>query len=403
MKLLSSSILLFLLSCNDYRNRAINNDAKNESVDIPGTSVKNQGNTGFCTTYTTVAFLESIYKQRTGTEISLSEAFIGYHVIVQNMLKTIEQIRTAPGADKQKKYDELVQDLKNKQNFSYFEGAWPISFQGAQPTDVFEVIKKYGVVPDKAFEREFNDPGKAEEAMLEIHRKFLERFNSPDASVTESDLINHVLPGGLGFLHAPPKLIAVPGSVQTTTPVEFYKSLKINLDDFAVMPNKVNGGGGLEESSADYDNIIQAVKETLEQKIPVPISASVDWVRWLNQDAKTGNWLAEFSAPYWTNLSTAYGHEMLVVDFVNVGGKQGALTTLEELKNEVSKSPRALDYLVVKNSWGTDYAPPSSQDKPGYFRLKKNFLLANTFSHSAYLTVVVPKAIAQKYQSTVQP
>ncbi len=87
-------------------------------IDIENTSVKNQYRSGTCWSFSGVAFVEAELLRMTGKEYDLSEMFIVNHTY----------------SDKAEKYVRLNGHL----NF----GA------GAEVTDVFRVIKLYGMVPD---------------------------------------------------------------------------------------------------------------------------------------------------------------------------------------------------------------------------------------------------------------
>jgi len=81
---------------------------------------------------------------------------------------------------------------------------------------------------------------------------------------------------------------------------------------------------------------------------------------------------------------------VLVTDYKNRGGAEGAMLP-EKQAIELEKHSRLLDYLVIKNSWGTPSEAPN-----GYYKLKKDFILSNMFSYNNRNIIVdalVPKAI----------
>ncbi len=90
-------------------------------VDIPHTSVKNQYRSGTCWSFAGLSFVEAELLRTTGKEYDLSEMFIVNHTY----------------SDKAEKFVRLNGHL----NF----GA------GAEVTDVFRVIKLYGLVPEEAY------------------------------------------------------------------------------------------------------------------------------------------------------------------------------------------------------------------------------------------------------------
>ncbi len=92
-----------------------------ETINIPHTSVKNQYRSGTCWSFSGLAFVEAELLRTTGKEYDLSEMFIVNHTY----------------SDKARKYVRLAGNL----NF----GA------GAEVTDVFRVIKLYGLMPEQAY------------------------------------------------------------------------------------------------------------------------------------------------------------------------------------------------------------------------------------------------------------
>ena len=52
--------------------------ADTSAVETANTSIKTQGQIGFCWAYAAVAMIESRYKQRTGKDIDLSEEALGF-------------------------------------------------------------------------------------------------------------------------------------------------------------------------------------------------------------------------------------------------------------------------------------------------------------------------------------
>jgi hypothetical protein len=357
------------------------NQAK--SVEIPLTSIKNQENSGFCVSYAVSGFLESEYKIKTGKEIDLSDEYLGFYVMLEQMIYEMEQTQKLPLPEQALRYEKLKKELADDKNYSRFQGSYVIGPGDQNSFSLFTILKKYGVVPQKSFTRKFSDERMAKAAGFEIHKKFLELWNEPSKIVSREQLVGSVLTGGLGFLKPPPRLIHIDG--QTLTPQQYFASLNVNIDDFA----------GIDaQSSADFDWMMQATKETLARGHSVPLAASVDFYNWQNETRDGGIWLDRFAGPSWQNLSTSFGHQVLVVDFVNRGGRPGSMNP-EQLNFELQKHPRLLDYLVVKNSWGQTTGNVDGNE-PGFYSLSRDFLLANTFQQSLVLQVVVLKEVADR-------
>jgi len=92
-----------------------------EKIDVPHTSVKNQYRSGTCWSFSGIGFVEAEILRTTGVAYDLSEMFVVNHTY----------------SDKATKYVRL----SGKLNFG----------SGAEFTDVFRVIKKYGLVPDTVY------------------------------------------------------------------------------------------------------------------------------------------------------------------------------------------------------------------------------------------------------------
>ena len=92
-----------------------------EDINVPHTAVRNQYRSGTCWSFSGLSFVEAEVLRETGTEYDFSEMFCVYHTY----------------SDKSEKYVRLAGHL----NF----GA------GAEFTDVFRVIEKYGLVPEEAY------------------------------------------------------------------------------------------------------------------------------------------------------------------------------------------------------------------------------------------------------------
>lgn len=116
-------VVLFVFQCSEVGAKG-KKDKKSEGyqftniVDIPTTTVKDQGSTGTCWSYATTSFIETEIIRLGNGEHDLSEMFFVRHVYSQKAVKYL-------------RYQGLA-------NFS----------QGGQAHDVFNVIKEYGIVPD---------------------------------------------------------------------------------------------------------------------------------------------------------------------------------------------------------------------------------------------------------------
>ena len=168
------------------------------------------------------------------------------------------------------------------------------------------------------------------------------------------------------------------GESRAVTARDFARDIiGFNPDDFTYM---------IPDSQIDYAKIVTATKLALARGLDVPLSYTI-------YAGATNRWDASYSAK---NLDPAHlevdgGHAVLITDFVNVGGRPGAMPN-SQLQTELNKAPTDLDYLVIKNSWDTALQSPLLR-LPGYFTVDQSYvqLLARTPTD---ITVVVPRDIA---------
>ncbi len=170
-------------------------------IDIENTSVKNQYRSGTCWSFSGLAFVEAELLRMTGKEYDLSEMFIVSHTY----------------SDKATKYVRLNGHLN-------FGG-------GAEVTDVFRVIKKYGMVPETACTGLHYGETKHTHGELDILLK-----NYVDAIIKNKnrkltpvwhDGYNKVLNTYLGEL---PDKFEYEG--QEYTPLSFAEATGFNTDDY---------------------------------------------------------------------------------------------------------------------------------------------------------------------------
>ena len=170
-------------------------------IDIENTSVKNQYRSGTCWSFSGLAFVEAELLRMTGKEYDLSEMFVVSHTY----------------SDKAEKYVRLNGNLN-------FGG-------GAEVTDVFRVIKLYGIVPETTctgleYGEDKHTHGELDVLLKSYVDAIIQNKNKKLTPVWH-DGYNKVLDTYLGEL---PTKFEFEG--KEFTPLSFAESTGFNADDY---------------------------------------------------------------------------------------------------------------------------------------------------------------------------
>ena len=139
------------------------------------------------------------------------------------------------------------------------------------------------------------------------------------------------------------------------------------------------------DETIGYDQIVKAIKLTLERGIDVPLSYMI-------YDETFNEWDASYKVQDQNaELKQDGGHVVLVTDFVNKGGRPGAVPR-EEMLAELAQPASELDYLIVKNSWDSHLASPILR-YPGYHTMYQSYL-RYLVKKPVDITIVIPRDIA---------
>jgi hypothetical protein len=89
------------------------------------------------------------------------------------------------------------------------------------------------------------------------------------------------------------------------------------------------------------------------------------------------------------------GHAVLMTDFVNQGGVEGAIGG-DLLQEEIARSPEELAYVKFKNSWGAgltvnEFGQTVRSANDGYYRMDLGYLKANAAKR--FLGIVIPRML----------
>jgi hypothetical protein len=334
-------------------------DSSLESVGIAQTAVRDQFQIGFCWAYGAIALIESDHKVRTGEELSLSAEALGFYQIAHQM-QGIANLATSTT-------DARLLDEKQPR-----EGATFVDPK--TPWDTVRLLKQHGVVPESVWSTKFKSAARVSK-MKEVLREALVRRvgqkrklggSLPD-HVSLDEVMEMMVSSG-AFASRPPETFETAGGTITARDY-LTRELGFNLEGWdtieTIRPD-------------DYRKLIAGTKRALLRGLSVPFEFPVD------HDHLSGTTFRADAADWaqFREFSIFRTHIVTITDFVNNGGKAGAIP-LEALRTEFAKSPDELDYLILKNSWGS--APPDDRYEMtlGYLKFIANGVIRDT--HRYYL------------------
>lgn len=380
MNRLRSLGLLFLVGMSIVGcGRSVDRASSTSTVDVPQTPIADQEYVGFCWAYSTVALIESDYKTRTGQEIRLSPEAIGFYRMATGIYRATRAQNAA---------DVLALILPGG-----LEGYFLKQSDGGG--DALDLVQKYGVVPEAVWSFKFDEKGKAGKVTraieLELVRVLTEKLwhRRPASEITMDEIINRVMTAKGAFPSAPPASFDV-GGKDMTAPDFLQVKLGFHPEKYGALTIATD---------ADLDRLIRGIKRSLVRGVSVPIGIPVNMDR-LHSDAFSGK---DVDLNDKQNFVRDGAHAILITDFVNKGGKRGALSGAA-IEAELNKPSSELDYLVVKNSWGTKIRKNKAGDeigsKTGYFTIDREYLQGSANAAVAdemlrnIFGVVVPDDIA---------
>lgn len=347
-----------------------------KTVDVPQTQVKGQNYVGFCWSYGTMGFLETLMLKKTGQALDLSEEALGFYRMAEELVALSRNNEAA---------DLETEELVQKKVFESLEG-WTLMFNptynpGFRARGSLQLVKDYGVVPESVWSYKFLTDKQSKEFSKAVFSGFAALMKAQGRNNVTRDMV-------FG-------LLASPGAYGSRPPSEFNyvfpngENRKILATDFA---SQVIGFSPddytymIPDKQIDFNKIITAVKLTLSRGINVPLSYSI-------YKGSQNNWDASYSAKNLdpANLTGEGGHLVLITDFVNLNGRPGAVSNAN-LQAEMNKPSTDLDYLVIKNSWNTHVQSPLLR-LPGYFTMDQSYLQLLSQKQTD-IRVIVPRDIA---------
>lgn len=350
----------------------VSSSSSSKTVEIPQTPIEDQKKVGFCWAYAGVGLVESDYKFRSGEEINLSEEALGFYRMAEGLHYLTQNVSG--------------QDLLDAITQEEMEG-WLLSSD--EVPDTFDLIQKYGVVPESVWNFKFENSLSKQFLINKIKTalKKLVFYSANPKEITIEDIINKALLAPGAWPSRPP--LEFTYLQKKYTPTEFLTELGFDASSYEAL--------NVSEKK-DVEALIAATKRALVRGVSVPLGYPVHFDR-LNLDTFSGKGVD-------TNVGDNFfrdgGHAVLIDDFVNEGGKEGALPYAIALA-EFLKEPSSLSYFLFKNSWGKNAKTNEagvviSGSETGYYKIDRaylegaaSFVIENEVP--SLLEIIVPKDI----------
>ncbi len=321
-----TSVLLLALGLNVACRQEPTPQSGLDSVDIPQSSVKDQGRAGFCWAYATVGFVEQFHLDKFGKELDFSEEALAFHMIADHL--TMQAISVASGYTK----------IENLTEANLFDEGYNLKVENLETTGSFGLLSTYGVVPESEWSMKFT----SEAQMAQLRRSVLEAFKQyvtgmKKGDIKLEDIAQKVLVGADRFPSVPPTRLA-----NGASPRDYLMdTVKFNPEEFEAVTFR---------TVESYDSLVELMKQALYRKIPVPITFPIDWTLGRKGFGFSGNPVQPLPQGY--KFNRVAGHVVIITDWVNRNEKPGPLPQAE-LEKALQAPGEFLDYVVVKNSWGT--------------------------------------------------
>lgn len=343
-----------------------------DSLAIAQTAVENQLRVGFCWAYASLGLVESDTKMRTGKVLDLSEEALGFYRMAEGLYQL-----TKAGLPRA--------TLKQRIDSESLEGWYLKSNFGA--LDAFALIEKYGLVPESVWNVKFETAAETR-GVTEAIKAAMKALVDSKEDIGIEDIISQVLLAPGAWPSRPPTEFAIEGTRYTSHGYLRTTGFKPGAYRSVVV-----------SQPSDVEALIAATKRSLVRGVSVALAYPINFDR-LKGDTFSGKNVDLNNAK---NFHREGYHAVLINDFVNKGGKPGAIA-LADLVKEFLRPTKYLDYFVFKNSWGANATTNEagrlvSGSSSGYYKIDREYLVgaSNMTLDKRYygpVSVVVPADIA---------
>ncbi|MEY4065911.1 MAG: hypothetical protein RIR26_2119, partial [Pseudomonadota bacterium] len=354
--------LLFASSCGRESSQNIkNSDSTLSTVSIPQTDVRDQGRFGICWAYGTTGLIESELLKNKGIKVDLSEEALAFEHMAEDLRARFASMSSS---------DLLVFVLRGELPEGWATRTTPelaamyLNSKHVQH-DALALIKLRGAVPESAWSFKVSNAEEKRRLTVAVRENVRKVWNSGRIiqNLTTEEIKDLILVGedGSAFPSRPPAFFKWEG--RTISSIEFVQDvLNFNSDDWEAVAI---------QKESDVPEFVQTVKQALALGHSVPLAFPINVDR-ISGDAFRAD---DQSKSYgWSNYGRDGGHLVLVTDFINFGGKRGAVSDAT-LKAELDKPADQLEAFLFKNSWGVgakfnEAGRPVGSSPDGYYRME---------------------------------
>ncbi len=327
---------------------------------LEATEVKSQGNTGTCWSFSTASFIESEIIRKTGKKIDLSEMYVVRKIYME---KAILYLR-----------------YHGQANFS----------QGALAHDLLYVMKKYGMMPESAYDGKKNASSHNHSEMEPSLKKYL------DSIRIQKPIEPHWKEGFEAlmdkYLGVCPALFTYNG--KTYNSISFAASLGVNPDDYVGFTSFTHHPYHKPFSVEVPDNFSRG------QYVNIPLDQLIEVMNLSIQKGYTVEWDGDVSEPGFARKGgvaillkkgDAIGDSIYPEPKVTAEWRQESFDSHETTDDHLmhvtglASDQKGNKYYITKNSWG----PQNGID--GYVYMSENYIRLKTISIYVHKDAVPPK------------
>ncbi len=339
-------------------------------IDLNASSVKSQGNTGTCWSFSSSSFIESEIERISGKKIDISEMY---------------SVRTT--------YDDKTWNYVMRQGKSQFS-------EGGLAHDVMNAIRKNGLVPEEAFTGLFGKKiAYNHSKIIPELKSILDKFIAKDSTIAEWKTSSTlILDKQIGTY-----LETFTYQNKTYTPMEFLEMTKLNPNDYITLttfthipyysefildiPDNFSYGSFYNLPLHDYIDVLDSALEngyTIELDIDVSESTF---------SQKTGVAIIPKNNKNNKKGLTEIIEELVITPDFRQTEFENYNTTDDHLMHitGIVKDQKGNKYYKVKNSWGTNQA------NGGYVYISKAYMQLKSIS-----IMIHKNAVPKKYKENLK-